>query len=65
MTDYSKLYRENEQFKVYVDKCAKADGETVEQTLSRLVVRNVGDYYIEMGVVKHPTTTVTCGGGCG
>lgn len=65
MTDYSKLYRENEQFKIYVDKCAKANGETVEQTLTRLVVRNVGDYYIEMGVVKHPTTTVTCGGGCG
>lgn len=65
MTDYSKLYRENEQFKIYVDKCAKANGETVEQTLSRLVVRNVGDYYIEMGIVKHPTTTVTCGGGCG
>lgn len=65
MTDYSKLYRENEQFKIYVNKCAKANGETVEQTLTRLVVRNVGDYYIEMGVVKHPTTTVTCGGGCG
>lgn len=65
MTDYSKLYRENEQFKIYVDKCAKADGMTVEQELTKLVVRNVGDYYIERGVVKHPTTTVTCGGGCG
>lgn len=65
MTDYAKLYRDSEDFKNFVDKCAKADGMSVEEEFKKLTVRNVGDYYIERGEVKHPVTTVTnCGGGC-
>ena len=65
MTDYVELYKSNENYKTYVDKCSKADGISVEQELEKMTVRNVGDYYIEKGEVKHPVTTVTnCGGGC-
>lgn len=65
MNNYKKLYKECEAFKEFVDKAAKADGESVEIELTKAVIRNVGDYYIERGEVKHPVTIVTnCGGGC-
>ena len=65
MTDYKELYKSNDSFKIFVDKAAKADGESVETELTKAVIKNVGDYYIERGEVKHPVTTVTnCGGGC-
>lgn len=64
MTDYEKLYRESENFKTFVDKAAKADGETVEQELTKAVIRNVGDFYIERGDLKTVTTTKITGGCC-
>lgn len=47
MTDYAKLYEENAKFHEFVDRAAKSDCETVEQELTKAVIRNVGDYYLE------------------
>ena len=64
MRDYAELYRENETFKTYVDKCCKADGLTVEQELEKVIVKSVGDYYVEneQGKVVSETINVGCGG---
>lgn len=66
MTNYEKLYKENADFRLYVDRAAKADGETVEKELTKAVVRNVGDYYVEKTGGSHVTeTTINVGcGGC-
>ena len=62
--DYSKLYRENSSFKIYVDKCAKADGMTTEEELEKQTIRDVGDYYAEnsKSIVVTETINVGCGG---
>ena len=65
MIDYEKLYRECEAFKIYVDKCCKADGLTVEQELKKVTVKSVGDYYMENGQGKVVSETINVGcGGC-
>lgn len=67
MDYFMKLYRDNEAYKSYVDKCAKANKETVEQTLERLTVREVGRYYVEREKDRVQTQTIItagCGGAC-
>lgn len=63
--DYLRLYRENNNFKTYVDKCAKADGKTAEEEMEKLIVKSVGDYYVEKGESKPVSQTINVGcGGC-
>lgn len=65
MIDYMKLYRESDLFKTYVDKCCKADGLTVEQELEKVIVKSVGDYYVENGQGKVVSEAINVGcGGC-
>jgi hypothetical protein len=64
--DYKKLYEENSEFHQFVDKCANTDCKSVEETLQKVIVRNVGDYYIEKGEGTVSTTELKagCGGAC-
>lgn len=64
MDYFQKLYRENEDYKQYVDRCAKADKESVEQTLEKLTIREVGRYYAERDKERQHTETVITAG-CG
>jgi len=67
MDYFVELYKNNEQFKVFVDKCARANKEAVEQTLERLTVREVGRYYVEREKDRVQTQTIItagCGGAC-
>ena len=45
MTDYKKLYGENEDFRRFVDKSSNSYGYTVEELLEHNTIREVGDYY--------------------
>lgn len=62
--DYRKLYKTNENFRIFVDKASKADKIPVEEELTKAVVRNVGDYYAENNkvVVSKSMITAGCGG---
>ena len=64
--DYRKLYEENSEFRAFVDKCARTDCKSVEETLQKVIVRNVGDYYIEKGKETVSLTEIKagCGGAC-
>jgi len=64
MDYFQSLYKSNDNFKGYVDRCAKAHGENVENTLQRLTVQNVGRYYVECERDKVQTKTVITAG-CG
>lgn len=67
MDYFMKLYKSNADFKGYVDRCAKAHKENVEQTLERLTVLEVGRYYVEREKDKVQTKTIItagCGGAC-
>lgn len=65
MIDYQKLYNENADYRLFVDKAAKADCETVEQELTKAVIRNVGDYYAEKTGSNRTETNINVGcGGC-
>lgn len=62
--DYLKLYRTNEEFKQYVDKCAKANKESAEETITKCTVREVGKYYATKEEERrHSQTIITAG--CG
>ena len=62
--DYLKLYRTNEEFKQYVDRCAKANKESAEETMTKYTVREVGKYYAEKDKEKRTSQTIITAG-CG
>lgn len=62
--DYLKLYRTNEEFKQYVDRCAKANKESAEETITKYTVREVGKYYAEKDKEKRTSQTIITAG-CG
>lgn len=64
MDYFKRLYLNNDSFKGYVDRCAKANNESVEKTMERLTVQNVGRYYVERDADKGITRTVITAG-CG
>lgn len=43
MTEYEKLYRESEEFKLYVDRYAKSNKITAETAMTHKLVKNVAD----------------------
>ncbi|MBO7449063.1 MAG: hypothetical protein J6U54_01730 [Clostridiales bacterium] len=49
---YRKLYDENKNFREYVDRYSKkyVEGKSIsiEEALTHLIVKNVGDYYISI-----------------
>ena len=64
MDYFQKLYQENDDYKQYVDRCAAADGESVEQMLNKYTIREVGKYYAEREKERrHTQTFITAG--CG
>ena len=66
MIDCNKLYNENAEYRLYVDKCAKDHGERPEETLKRLTIQEVGKMYAEKASeeVSKAVINVRCGGGC-
>lgn len=62
--DYLKLYRTNEEFKHYVDRCAKANKESVEETITKYTVREVGKYYADRAEERRQSQTIITAG-CG
>ena len=64
MDYFLKLYRTNEAFKQYVDRCAESDKESVEQMLQKYTIREVGKYYAEKEREKSKMQTIITAG-CG
>lgn len=62
--DYLKLYRTNEEFKQYVDRCAKANKESIKETITKYTVREVGKYYTDMAEERRYNQTIITAG-CG
>lgn len=48
VTDYKKLFDENEDFHEYVLRYIKKNGKTIETALREKIVKEVGDYYINL-----------------
>jgi hypothetical protein len=47
MIDWKKLYMKNERFKLYVDKCARAEKKKPEDMFDNLIIQEVGKSYLE------------------
>lgn len=48
VTDYKKLFEENDDFHDYVLRYIKKNGKTIETALREKIVKEVGDYYLNL-----------------
>lgn len=48
VTDYKKLFEENNDFHDYVLRYIKKNGKTIETALREKIVKEVGDYYLNL-----------------
>jgi hypothetical protein len=71
--NFTKLYKDNQKFHDYVDRCAKGHKENPMETIKRLTVQEVGKMYAgepEETVKEIPkkeetqTINIIYGGGC-